>query len=264
MSDHNSPTSKLGTAAAVDVAYSPLSTRLSRYYRLNADDIATLEALPHKQLAFGAKTPIVSRGDVVDQLMLLISGWVVRCRYTRSGSRQIIHILLPGDIVTPDVFVLRRSDHEISTLSEANVRLISPRAVQDAFQKSARIAAAFWWAAALEDAVAREQILRLGRRSAIERVPHLFLELHRRLLLVHQATEENFLLPITQLDIADALGLSSVHVSRTLRKLVHEKLIHYDGTLIGIPSVEALASFCDFDTRYFHLDSTIDEAITWS
>lgn len=243
------------------VTYTPLATRLSRYYQLDEDHIHELENTVSHEVQFKAGDSILRRNAAMKHLMVMVSGWAIRCRYTRAGTRQIIHVLLPGDVLTPDVFVIKRSDHAIVTLTDTVVRQIEPRDMNSLFHRCPHMAAAFWWASEQEDGILREHIVRLGRRSAEQRVLHLFLELHRRLLLVDQATEDTFVLPLTQNDVADVLGLSSVHVNRTLRKLDKEGLIQYQGSVIQIPSREALSEMCDFDLSHLHLDSTVANAI---
>ena len=239
------------------VTYTPLATRLSRYYLLDEDHIEELEKTVSHEVSFKAGDSILRRNAAMKHLMVMVTGWAIRCRFTRAGTRQII----PGDVLTPDVFVLKRSDHAIMTLTDTTVRQIEPRDMSALFTRCPHMAAAFWWASEQEEGILREHIVRLGRRSAEQRVLHLFLELHRRLLLVDQATEDTFVLPLTQNDVADVLGLSSVHVNRTLRKLDREGLIQYQGSVIQIPSREALAEMCDFDLSHLHLDSTVANAI---
>ncbi|MEO0998053.1 MAG: Crp/Fnr family transcriptional regulator, partial [Pseudomonadota bacterium] len=202
---------------------------------------------------------ILNRGDRQRHLIMIVSGWAARCRYTRAGSRQIQHILLPGDVATPDVFVIDRSDHDIQCLSDCQYRLVEPAAMRALFRHSEAVASAMWWSAEQEDGILREHIVRLGRRAANERVPHLFLELHRRLVMVDQATEDTFLLPLTQADIADALGLSAVHVNRTLRNLSKDGFIDYAHGIVTVHDPVQLAEYCDFDISHLHLDSHIVE-----
>ena len=191
----------------------------------------------------------------------MISGWAARARYTLNGSRQIIHILLPGDLLTGEVFIVNRMDHDLVSMTNTVVRLIAPRELKDLFRRAPGISAALWWAAEQEDGMLREHIVRLGRRSALERTAHLLLELHRRLLLVQQATEDVFVLPITQSEISDVLGLSVVHVHRTLKVLDNSGLIDRRKSIIRLNDREALARLCDFDLSHFHLDSTFSQAI---
>ncbi|NNF17517.1 MAG: Crp/Fnr family transcriptional regulator [Gammaproteobacteria bacterium] len=244
----------------IHLVTSPLATRLQRYYKLDQSDLDLLDGVKHLSTEYEPGEYILERGATLQNLILLVSGWAVRTRYTAEGTRQIIHILLPGDVLTPNVFVVRQTDHSISTLTPAAVRLVKPHDMQAMFAKSPALGAAFWWMSEQEAGVMREQIVRLGRRSALERVPHLFLELHRRLYMVGHASEDVFILPLTQNDIGDTLGLSNVHVSRTLKKLEEGGYIRYQGSVIQIPDSRRLADLCDFDFDHLHLDSTIKDA----
>ncbi len=248
-------------AGAIDVAYSPLATRLSRYYGLDSKDVASLDSLPFRQRTFERGQSVVSRGDPIKDVILMISGWAARVRYTPSGARQIIHVLLPGDFLTSEIFVSRRLDHELVSMTKSVVRLMKPQDLRDLFRQAPGLSTALWWAAEQEDGMLREQIVRLGRRSALERTAHLILELHRRLLIVQQATEDAFVLPITQTEISDVLGLSVVHIHRTLRKLHDAGLIERRKSIIRLCDRDALADLCDFDLTHFHLDSGVSQAV---
>ena len=252
----------MGETVKLTAANSPFARRLARCYEIDDADLDELADLEHSVASFKPGEQILERGSEMKQLLFLASGWVVRCRYTPEGMRQIVHILVPGDIVTPGVFVTRHADHGITALTDCVVRFVEPREMQSLFAATRTLAAAFWWAAEQEHGILREQIVRLGRRSAMHRIPHLFLELHRRLLIVDEATADTFELPLTQNDIADALGLSNVHVNRTLKKLVAGDYIDYRGHLIRIADSQKLAELCDFDTSHLHLDSTVEHART--
>ena len=244
---------------SIDVAYTPLATRLARYYGLLQDDVAHLDTLPFTQADYVAGQSVVARGDPIEDVYLMISGWAARVRYTPSGSRQIIHILLPGDLITGEVFVVRRIDHELISLTNTSIRIIKPQALLDLFRNAPSLSAALWWTAEQEDGMLREQIVRLGRRSALERTAHLLLELHRRLLMVQQATDEAFILPLNQEHISDVLGLSVVHINRTLKRLERSGHIERRGSVIRLKGREKLAGLCDFDLAHFHLDSTLSQ-----
>lgn len=240
-------------------ANSPFARKLSLHYQVDKPDLQALEQLTYRETVVKPGQDILARGQAMTFVILLASGWAIRSRYTPEGMRQIIHILLPGDIVTPGVFATNRTDHEITSVTECTVRFVEPAELNKVFASTKTLATAFWWATEQEYGALREQIVRLGRRSAMNRIPHLFLELHRRLHLVGLATAEQFLLPLTQTEIADTLGLSNVHVNRTLRKLVSEGYLKYDGTQIEISDYQRLANLCDFDLSHLHLDSLAEE-----
>lgn len=245
---------------ATSVIMSPLATRLGRLYKVDQDELLELERLTHSHRLYERDSIIVERNQRQTQFILMIEGWAARCRYSPDGSRQIIHFLLPGDLATPDVFVIRYSDHDIVALSDVTVRLIDPEALTALIAGSNSLAPGLWWAAELEDAILREHIVRLGRRSARARIAHLLLELHRRLLNVDQATEEVFVMPLSQTIIADTLGLTNVYVSRSLSQLVKDGMIDVKGRIISIIDRARLAEECDFDIAHFHENSSFKES----
>ncbi|MEO0362727.1 MAG: Crp/Fnr family transcriptional regulator [Pseudomonadota bacterium] len=232
----------------------PLTTRLRRYGRLDAAQATPLERMPFVEKTYARGETIIRRGDPVENVLVMTSGWAARSRVVRSGNRQIIHILLAGDLMTADAFVLKRMDHQIEALSTAVVRFVKPGDLRRALESSPGLSAALWWAAAQEDSLIREHVVRVGRRPALERVSHFLLELHRRLLMVGQATEGAMILPITQEEIGDALGLSNVHVNKMLRDLERRGLLRRRKTVLQIEDRAAMARFCDFDEVHFHLD----------
>ncbi len=236
-----------------DFAYTPLITRLSYYFGVPSKDMSALDELPYEARSYDRGDVIMERGKSVTSFILVTSGWAARTRYTRAGQRQIINILLPGDLMTPDAFVLERIDHAIEALSPVSLRMVSEKNLQALFAKAPGLAPALWWASSQEDAIVREHVVRLGRRNALERVSHFLLEMHRRLLIVHQADENAMILPITQAEISDALGLSVVHVNKTISRLDGYGLIRRTKTLIEILNVEDLISLCDYDMLYLHL-----------
>ena len=237
---------------AARVAVSALTTRLRQFFPDQPTLCEEIDKLPHRSTTVERGVTLLRASDRQDEFLLVDAGWLARCRETAAGRRQIVHFLLPGDLITPDMLVISRLDHSIEALTTATVRRMAPGDVLQAINKSTWLATALWWAAELEDAVLREQIVRLGRRAAAERIPHLLLELHRRLVNVRQASPDSFISPLTQEDIGDALGLTNVTVSRILSQLRAQGLITGGRGLIHIPDVRRLAQQCDFDDRYFH------------
>ncbi|UWR21271.1 Crp/Fnr family transcriptional regulator [Sulfitobacter sp. S190] len=237
----------------LNFAYTPLITRLSFHMRVPSSEIAVLDSLPYVEKQYVRDEIVISRGDKVGPVVLVTSGWAARSRYTSQGQRQIINILLPGDIVTPDVFVLKSIDHEIEALSSLTVRLINKDDLQNLLRKASGLSAALWWATAQEDSIVREHVVRLGRRKAIERIAHLLLEVHRRLLIVQQADEAAMIFPLSQAEIADVLGLSVVHVNKSISKLEKAGFIRRQKRLVQLIDIAGMAELCDFDTLYLHL-----------
>ncbi len=239
---------------STDFAYTPLTTRLGYYMGVPSADLAAIDDLVFEERSYERGAEVIGQGDAVRSAILITSGWSARARYTAQGARQIISILLPGDIATPDLFVIDRMDHAIVALSELTVRFLDKQMLQSFLVRAPELAAALWWATAQEDSIVREQVVRLGRRNAIERTAHFLLEVHRRLLVVQQATESAMIVPLTQNEIADALGLTNVSVSKTMSRLERARLIRRQRTVIQLLDIDGLVELSDFNTFYLHLN----------
>lgn len=243
----------------------PLRRRLERYYNISARDGMMLDDIDHLEMRLDSREDVLARGARNDGFLVVQSGWACRYRMTQPNKRQILNFLLPGDIVNPDSVAVSRTDHGIRTLTAVTCRCIQRAAMRRLLRTCPSIIAALWWSNAQEKGVLQAQIVRLGRQSAIKRVGNILLELHRRLLLVQLATEHqgSFALPLTQRDIGDALGLSSVHVSRVLTELRRRRLIRRAADRIQLLNPRELAAQSDFELDYLHLDSQIGDSL-WS
>lgn len=157
--------------------------------------------------------------------VLIHEGWAFRHRTLTDGRRQIMDFALPGDICDPAVFVTPRASHSIQSLTDLSYSLIQSEDVLDLLARSPRLGAALWWTEAHEVAITRAHLVAIGRLSAYERVAYLIWELWTRLRAVNLANKTSFEMPVNQELIADAAGLSYVHLSRTLRRLDGEGLI---------------------------------------
>ena len=200
---------------------------------------------------------LYSRGDKMSDFLFSETGWFVRSRYTRAGRRQIINFLLPGDLINPEVLAVTTADHEIAALTRASASRLRRNDLHRLILSHPGLSLALWWSEAQEEGILREHIVRLGRRPAIDRIAHMLLELHRRLSLVDEIGDE-FTLPITQVHIADSLGLSAVHVNRAMRQLKIERAIDYDRMRVRILNRTELADRVDFSTEHLHLDALAD------
>jgi CRP-like cAMP-binding protein len=236
--------------------FEAFSRRLHRHYQVSSSDLARLEQMPCNEQSYRAGDRVIERGDSKDELLLVQQGWAARCRYTPAGSRQIVHVLVPGDMITPDVAVTASADHEVVALEPSVIRAYRREVIQELMIALPGLTAGLWWSMAQEEGMLREQIVRLGRRSALERICHLFLDLHRRLELVALTEGKTMRMPLTQTDIADILGLSAVHTNRTLRQLVRLGHIDYDGQHVTLRNQQEMAALGDYDSRHLHLDAT--------
>ena len=182
----------------------------------------------------------------------VLEGWAARYKVLPDGSRQIVAFLIPGDFCNLHVTILREMDHGIVALTPARVAYTAQGAMDDLTRGRVEIGGALWRATLIDEAVLRAWIVNIGGRDARERVAHLFCELHARLSLVGLTSDGHFDLPLTQEVIAEAMGLTPVHVNRTLQDLRAEDLIVFRSGVLTIPDVQRLQEVAGFEPKYLH------------
>jgi len=193
---------------------------------------------------------VVISGSHNDCVYLNHDGWLARYKILHKGSRQIIDFILPGEVFGLPACLFQRALYSVATITDATVSTIPLDMIDNVFEKDPALAKTLFWSIAHEAAILGEHLIDAGRRSAYERVAHLLLELFVRLKRVRLTGERTFSIPLTQELIADALGLTTVHVNRTLRALRDDKLIAMDGRSIVIVDFEALSLLSDFEKSY--------------
>jgi CRP-like cAMP-binding protein len=232
----------------------PLYKRLAHYAELTEGDFTSIRALPvQKQLAERGRDIIVA-GEPCKRAFIVENGWAIRYQELKDGRRQVLNVLMPGDMFDLQVFVATESDHSVMAVTNMELSVFSPAAALAVLSGQGSLALAFWWATAQEEAILRQQIVRNGRRTARERVAHFLLELHRRALIVAEGDNTGFNLPLTQTIIGDALGLSHIHVNRVLRSFIREKLIKRDRAWLQLLDRDKLVELCEFDPSYLQLE----------
>jgi CRP-like cAMP-binding protein len=197
---------------------------------------------------------IVRAGASLTQSVLVLEGLVARYKDMSDGQRQIVEIHLSGDFVDLHGFLLKRLEHHVGTLSQARVAFVPHDCLRRITEEEPHLARMLWFSTLIDAAIQREKILSIGRRTAIARVAHLLCELAVRLETVGLAAGGRFALPLTQLDLADATGLTSVHVNRMLRKLRDEGLLTFRGGDVVIHDWDRLQRLAEFDPAYLYLE----------
>jgi CRP-like cAMP-binding protein len=203
-----------------------------------------------RNLRFPRARDVVIRGGHNDCIYFNRDGWLARYKILHKGSRQIMDFILPGQIFGVQACLFQHAPYSVLTITEANVAAIPFDMVDNVFKRDPALAKALFWSAVQEAAIVGEHLVDTGRRSAYERVSHLLLELLVRLNRSHRGGEMTFSIPLTQELIADALGLTNVHVNRTLRALREDKLIAVDGRSVTIVDFESLSLLSDFEQSY--------------
>ena len=223
---------------------------------------AVIRALDTISVLVGARAPeqavekgqdLLHAGEVPKSVHILIAGHTCRYRVLSDGRRQITAILVPGDLCDLDAAMHGRAAYAIGALTRCVVGQLPAELISDEAGRSPALTAALLIQLRRDEAIAREWIVNLGRRSAVERTAHLLCELRVRLAAVGLADEESYKFRITQADLADALGLSSVHLNRALQELRGEGLIILKEGLLTMRDRPALEAFAQFDPAYLQL-----------
>ncbi|WP_424137930.1 Crp/Fnr family transcriptional regulator [Roseomonas chloroacetimidivorans] len=232
----------------------PLVRKLEQFTRLASSEKQLLDELAASGVRqIGAREDIIREGDQPQVLNLLLSGWACRYKHLEDGRRQIIAFFLPGDLCDSHVFVLREMDHSVGALTPVTFAQIPRRRVEEVSLAYPRITQALWWESLVSTAVQREWTVSLGQRDALERMAHLLCELFLRLRGVGLTDGNRCEFPLTQSELADAMGLSTVHVNRTLQEMRAANLIVLKGKTLVIPDLEALQLAAQFNPNYLHL-----------
>ena len=231
----------------------PLIMKLEYGACLTDEDRVVLAKLSSATRHVAPHQDITTEGDRPENVHLVVEGFACRYKLARDGSRQIMAYLVPGDFCDLHVAILGQMDHSIGTGWGCTVVDIPRDTIEELTAHHPRITRALWWATLADEGTLREWLVNMGQRSASKQVAHLICELLVRLQTVGRASADGFGFPITQMDLADTLGISSVHTNRVLQELKGEGLIVWRNKQVHIPDVARLKAFAEFDPKYLHL-----------
>jgi CRP-like cAMP-binding protein len=229
---------------------SPLTRKLSAFVALSQVDLETLARFYRRRRRFLAGHEMIHEGEKNASAFILADGWACSYKILPDGDRQIVDFQIPGDFLGLRSILFRTSDHSIEAITRIEASEVLELDILDAFSHAPRLATAVLWAASRDEAMVVEHLVNLGRRSAEERVAHLLLELGARLNLVGMGDKTGFDCPLTQYHLADALGLSAVHVNRVLRHLREEGLVTFQKGRVSFDNFDRLRDLARFDTAY--------------
>ncbi|WP_454884934.1 Crp/Fnr family transcriptional regulator [Sphingomonas oryzagri] len=238
-------------------ALGKLIKRIEGSVPLDDVDRDALLGLPHDVRHYARGASMVVEDEPPQICAFLLSGWASRQKHTEDGRREIVSIMIAYDFVDLQNIFLRKSDHEAQALTATTALVFPLGALQDLVFERPAVGRALWIDALVAASVYREWLVNLGRRDSLARVAHMLCELTRRLRSAGLADGDRFELPLTQEQVGDVTGLTSVHVNRVLKSLVARGLIRRDGRSIEIPNFAALAAVAGFDPTYLHLDQTL-------
>jgi CRP-like cAMP-binding protein len=232
-----------------------LIRKLESIFTLTDDERQALETLPMQIVALKENQDIVRQGDRPSRSCLILSGIACTYKITGEGKRQIHNFHIPGDIPDLQSLHLQVLDNSPGTLTSCSVGFITHEALDKLCERHYRIAKAFWRDTLIDGAIFREWMTSIGQREACPRIAHLLCEMLVRLRAVGLVNGYSCNWPITQGEIGDALGITTVHVNRVLKAMRADGLIELKGDRLNIPDWNRLKEIGDFEPTYLHLES---------
>lgn len=216
--------------------------------------LGELVKLPRQ--SYGVGEAIFEEGAKVNSVYLIIEGVAARRKTLPNGSRQTMGFLIPGDLCELEVFVLESMDHDLVAVCETTCIVIPKAIITGLLTESSTLTRALWWSTMADHAMLRSRIIDHGSRESYERLAHLFYEMLIRYRMIGLAKDNSFPFPSTQSELAEATGMTAVHVNRTLKKLRSGKLITFENKRLVVIDPVQLKRVACFESNYLHLERT--------
>lgn len=224
--------------------------RLTKLVPLTPDEMAILHELQSSPRTVQRHRDIITEGRSYGSLFIVMEGNAIRYRILHDGRRQVVNIVLPGDIVGALGYFMESSLYSTKALTDVVVATMPFVRLNALSETHPRLVTKIFWWLSCESTIYAEHLVDLGRRSALERVAHFLLELLTRLQSVGLADDQSFKIPLTQELLGDALGLSIPHVNRVLRRLREDNLVVVEDQRVTVKDIESLSELADFDPGY--------------
>lgn len=215
-------------------------------------ELGAIRELPVVVRTFPPEHAVVRDGDRPNECCLIVKGFGLRSKTTSTGRRQILSLHIPGDIPDLQSLHLHVMDHDLVTLTECTLGFISHVALRQLHRQRPDIAELFWRDTLIDAAIFREWIVNLGQRPAPSRLAHVMAELCQRLQVIGMTDGSSFDMPLTQEQIADALGITSIHANRVIKQLRTDGVIDIHRGRVSILDQHKFEELADFDNRYMH------------
>ncbi|MDB5690363.1 MAG: Crp/Fnr family transcriptional regulator [Sphingomonas bacterium] len=228
---------------------------LRRRDSISPEEEAAIRGALSEPRAIPADRTIIRAEEELSVSTLLVEGLMCRYKDLKDGQRQISALHIPGDFVDLHSFTLKRLDHNVMALTPCRIVTFPHARLNDITEKFPHLTRVYWFLTSLESSIQREWTLSLGRRTALQRLAALLCELFIRMEIVAMTDGNSFPLPLTQADLAECAGLTSVHVNRTLRELRERGLIDVSGRRATILDMAGLQDVGEFSPSYLYLES---------
>lgn len=240
----------LRTAHMAVAPYTCLTEKLGTFVALDTHEIALLERFEQSSRMFGRRKIIRRQGEESTDLFVLRAGWVFSFAIMPDGGRQILDLHFPGDIVGLSSIAFSKSANGIATATQAELCPFPKSMISDVALRAPRLSTLLDAINKVETVILIDRLKSIGRMEARDRVAHFLLQILSRLKVSSPSLRSTFLLPLSQELIGDALGLSSIHVNRTLRRLEEEGHISRNGQEVTLTDSNKLAESVDFSNRF--------------
>jgi len=221
---------------------------------ISADEEQAIRGLVAQVVDVPADRTVIRRGEELHQSMLLLSGWLARAKDLPSGQRQMAELHVAGDFADLHSFTLKRLDHDVIALTPCRIAMVPHERLTGITERFPHLSRMFWLMTNIDAAIQREWTLSLGSRSALARMAHLFCEMNVRLAVAGLAQGDSYDFPLTQVELGECLGLTSVHVNRTLQELRRRGLLSLENRRVEIHDLAALKQVAEFDGLYLYVD----------
>ena len=232
--------------------HNALAKKLNTFLPLSPDELKCLADIQSAPLAVKRGKPLIHEGQTGHKAFVLQAGWGCSYKLLPNGGRQIISFPIVGDCVGLRSVLLRTADHSFSALTNAVVSSMEGARILNCVTEFPRLGAALLWAASRDEAMVVEHLVSIGRRNAIERTAHFFMELAERLSLIGAENETEFKCPLSQVVLADALGLTAIHVNRILRQLRDRQLLTVRKGVVKIHDLARFRKLAGFQGGYLN------------
>ena len=236
--------------------------KMAAHLDLAPDALSVLPVAAGRRRSFPAGQDVIHQGPGTARAYVLLEGWACSYVLLSNGTRQIVSFHVPGDTLGLRSILFQESDHNVEAITKIEVAEIMINDVNDVFAHSPKLATAVLWTVSRDVAMVVANLVRMGRSTATERVAFCLLELGARLGEVGLTYGRGYTCPLTQYQLADALGLSAVHVNRVLRELREVGLVTFQKNHVTFDDYEGLVALADFDEKFLSRTAPNDQWAT--
>jgi CRP-like cAMP-binding protein len=224
--------------------------QLSHFAPLSDKDKHLLKTLENNPIEVDAGTTLWETGDLAGRFGVLSQGWAYSCRYMEDGTRQILDIHIPGDVIGLGEYACHHRLNTVAMLTRGEICYFPHKHLQQVFEESSTLTSLFFTIAGQHQALITERLINMARRNAQQKLAHFLYETQQRMQRIGSYNENRIELPLSQQLLADLLGISTVHISRTFAAFREQGLVFRHRRWVEIPDVPALACVAEFDGKY--------------